>query len=197
MSEEQKDTLQNETLNQEEIKSSDEHEENKVEQSEENVEIKNSEEELETLKAQCEGLKEQLLREKAENENLRKRQEREIENVRKFATEGLLKSLFPVLDSLVLGLESARQNIDKPDAIQQFIDGSEMTLKLLRDSLGKYGVEEINPQGEKFDPEKHEALAMQANPEMEHNSIMHVAQRGYLLNGRTVRAAQVVVVKND
>lgn len=153
-------------------------------------------EEIAKLSEQVAGLKEQVLRERAENDNLRKRQERELANAHKFATERLIKDLLPVLDSLALGLQAAESNADKPEAIAQFIEGSEMTLKILRENLQKHGVEEINPQGEKLNPELHEAVAMVPSPEHENNTVIQVAQKGYLLNGRTVRAAQVIVAKN-
>lgn len=154
-------------------------------------------EEVAKLTEQVAALKEQVLRERAENENLRKRQERELANAHKFANERLVKELFPVLDSLVLGIKAAQENADKPESFEQFIQGSEMTLKILRENLAKHGVEEINPVGEKFNPDAHEAVAMVPNPEMENNTIMHVTQIGYALHGRTVRAAQVIVVKNN
>ena len=103
----------------------------------------------------------------------------------------------PVLDSLVLGLKAAQESADKPEAMAQFIEGSELTLKMLRENLAKHGVEEVNPAGgDKFNPDVHEAVAMLPNPELENNTVMHVAQIGYVLNGRTVRA-QVVIVKNS
>ena len=154
-------------------------------------------EEIKQLIELSASLKDQVIRERAENENLRKRQERELANAYKFATERLIKDLLPVLDALTLGLKSAQENQEKPEAIKQFIEGSQMTLKILLENLAKNGVEEINPVGEKFNPEFHEALTMLPNPELENNSIIDVAQEGYLLNGRTIRAAQVVVVKNS
>ncbi|SUO95436.1 nucleotide exchange factor GrpE [Suttonella ornithocola] len=153
-------------------------------------------EEIAKLSEQVAILKDQVIRERAENDNLRKRQERELSNAHKFAAERLIKDLLPVLDSLTLGLQAAEENAEKPEAIKQFIEGSEMTLKILRENLQKNGVEEINPVGEKFNPELHEAVTMVPSPEHENNTVLHVAQKGYVLNGRTVRAAQVVVAKN-
>lgn len=153
--------------------------------------------EYDTLFAQIDKLKEQVLRERAENENLRKRQERELQNAYKFASEKLIRDLLPVVDSLTLGLEAAKQNTQNPEAISHFIDGSEMTLKLLNETLQKNGVVAIDPMGEKFNPELHEAVSMIANPDVEPNTIIHVAQKGYSLNGRVVRAAQVVVAKGN
>lgn len=155
-------------------------------------------EEVAQLAEQVAALKDQVIRERAENENLRKRQERELLNAHKFANERIVKELLPVLDSLVLGLKAAQESADKPEAMAQFIEGSELTLKMLRENLAKHGVEEVNPAGgDKFNPDVHEAVAMLSNPELENNTIMHVAQIGYVLNGRTVRAAQVVIVKNS
>lgn len=155
-------------------------------------------EEVAQLAEQVAALKDQVIRERAENENLRKRQERELLNAHKFANERIVKELLPVLDSLVLGLKAAQESADKPEAMAQFIEGSELTLKMLRENLAKHGVEEVNPaSGDKFNPDVHEAVAMLPNPELENNTVMHVAQIGYVLNGRTVRAAQVVIVKNS
>lgn len=155
-------------------------------------------EEVAQLAEQVAALKDQVIRERAENENLRKRQERELLNAHKFANERIVKELLPVLDSLVLGVKAAQESADKPEAMAQFIEGSELTLKMLRENLAKHGVEEVNPAGgDKFNPDVHEAVAMLPNPELENNTVMHVAQIGYVLNGRTVRAAQVVIVKNS
>lgn len=155
-------------------------------------------EEVAQLAEQVAALKDQVIRERAENENLRKRQERELLNAHKFANERIVKELLPVLDSLVLGVKAAQESADKPEVMAQFIEGSELTLKMLRENLAKHGVEEVNPAGgDKFNPDVHEAVAMLPNPELENNTVMHVAQIGYVLNGRTVRAAQVVIVKNS
>ncbi len=151
--------------------------------------------EIASLFEQVAALKDQVIRERAENDNLRKRQERELVNAHKYASEKLLKDLLPVLDSLSLGTQAARDNADKPDAITQFIEGSEMTLNMLNDTLARHGVEEVNPIGEKFNPEQHEAITMLPSEEHEPNTVTHVAQKGYLLNGRTIRAAQVVIAK--
>lgn len=150
--------------------------------------------EIDELNATLEIMKGQILRERADNDNLRKRQERELQNAYKFATEKLIKDLLPVIDSLVLGIESAQKN-EQHEALEQFISGSEMTLKLLKDTLTRHGVIEIDPAGEKFDPERHEAVSMVPNADITPNTVMHVTQKGYELNGRIIRAAQVIVAK--
>ena len=135
--------------------------------------------------------KDQLLRTIAEMENVRRRSSREVENARKYAVEGLLSDLLPVLDSLEKAVETA-QNTAGAEAIAE---GVELSLKLFSDSLGRFGVEQIDPLGAPFDPQQHEAMAMVPNADAEPNSVMEVMQRGYTLNGRLVRAAKVIVTK--
>ena len=150
--------------------------------------------EIETLQAQIAELKNAVLRERADSDNLRKRFEREKESALKFGSEKLIKELLPVIDSLSLGLEAAKAHeAEGRQALDHFIEGSSMTLKLLLDVLQKNGVIELDPVGEKLDPELHQALSVIPSPDAEPNTILHVAQKGYLLNGRVIRAAQVIV----
>ena len=150
--------------------------------------------EIETLQAQIAELKNAVLRERADSDNLRKRFEREKESALKFGSEKLIKELLPVIDSLTLGLEAAKAHeAEGRQALDHFIEGSSMTLKLLLDVLQKNGVIELDPVGEKLDPELHQALSAIPSPDAEPNTILHVAQKGYLLNGRVIRAAQVIV----
>ena len=150
--------------------------------------------EIEALQAQIAELKNAVLRERADSDNLRKRFEREKESALKFGSEKLIKELLPVIDSLTLGLEAAKAHeAEGRQALDHFIEGSSMTLKLLLDVLQKNGVSELDPVGEKLDPELHQALSAIPSPDAEPNTILHVAQKGYLLNGRVIRAAQVIV----
>ena len=150
--------------------------------------------EIEALQAQVAELKNAVLRERADSDNLRKRFEREKESALKFGSEKLIKELLPVIDSLTLGLEAAKAHeAEGRQALDHFIEGSAMTLKLLLDVLQKNGVSELDPVGEKLDPELHQALSAIPSPDAEPNTILHVAQKGYLLNGRVIRAAQVIV----
>lgn len=150
--------------------------------------------EIETLQAQIAELKNAVLRERADSDNLRKRFEREKESALKFGSEKLIKELLPVIDSLTLGLEAAKAHeAEGRQALDHFIEGSAMTLKLLLDVLQKNGVSELDPVGEKLDPELHQALSAIPSPDAEPNTILYVAQKGYLLNGRVIRAAQVIV----
>ena len=146
---------------------------------------------LETLAEEVVQLKDQVLRSAAEMENVRRRAQRDMENAHKFAVEKLINDLFPVLDSLEKTVETA-STIEGASAITE---GVGLSLKLFTETLAKSGVEQIDPLGEPFDPQLHEALTVVPNPDAEPNSIMDVMQKGYVLNGRLVRAAKVIVVK--
>jgi molecular chaperone GrpE len=133
-----------------------------------------------------------LVRQKAEYENLQKRTERDIENARKFALERFANELLPIRDNLEMGIEAA----SKPGTqVETVIEGMNLTDKAFADVLKKFGIEEINPQEQKFDPEWHEAMAMQPIPDVEDNMVVIVHRKGYHLNERLLRPAQVVVAK--
>ena len=138
-------------------------------------------------------VKDQLLRTVAEMENVRRRAQRDVENAHKFAVEKLLSDLLPVIDSLEKAVEAAKTT-ENPDSMAE---GIKLSLKLFVSTLEKAGIAIVDPLGEPFDPQLHEAMAMVPNPDAEPNSVMDVMQRGYTLNGRLVRAAKVVVVKGD
>lgn len=153
--------------------------------------------EAEMLAAQVEELeqsladaKDQALRTAAEAQNVRRRAEQESEKARKFALEKFVKELLPVVDSLEKALDAMGE-----DATEAHREGVSMTLKMQRDVLEKFGVESVDPHGEPFDPQVHEAMTMVPNPDMEPNTVMDVVQKGYLLNGRLARPAMVVVSK--
>lgn len=143
---------------------------------------------VEELELSLAEAKDQALRAAAEAQNVRRRAEQEAEKARKFALEKFVKELLPVVDSLEKALESMQEG-----ASDAHREGVSMTLKMQLDVLNKFGVESIEPQGEPFDPQVHEAMAMVPNPELEPNTVMDVMQKGYLLNGRLVRPAMVVV----
>ena len=137
--------------------------------------------------------KDQLLRTVAEMENVRRRAQRDVENAHKFAVEKLLSDLLPVVDSL----EKAEEAAKSTDNAASMAEGIGLSLKLFVSILEKAGVVMIDPFGEPFDPQLHEAMAMVPNPDTEPNTVMDVMQRGYTLNGRLVRAAKVIVVKGE
>lgn len=142
---------------------------------------------VEELEQELAEAKDQALRAAAEAQNVRRRAEQEASKARKFALEKFVKELLPVVDSLEKALEAMR---DGSDAHRE---GVAMTLKLQLDVLGKFGVEVVDPHGEPFDPEYHEAVTTVPNSELDSNSVMDVIQKGYVLNGRLVRPAMVVV----
>ncbi|PWV73006.1 nucleotide exchange factor GrpE [Halomonas sp. A11-A] len=143
---------------------------------------------VEELEQSLAEAKDQALRAAAEAQNVRRRAEQEAEKARKFALEKFVKELLPVVDSLEKALEAMAD-----EATEAHREGVAMTLKMQRDVLAKFGVEVVEPAGEPFDPQYHEAMAMVPNPDLEPNSVMEVVQKGYLLNGRLVRPAMVVV----
>ena len=128
------------------------------------------------------------LRAAAELENVRKRAARDVENAHKFALENFGRELLAVVDSLEMGLSAA----DNADA-QALREGSEATCKLLKTTLERFGISEVDPQGEPFDPELHEAMSMMPAPHVEPGSVAQVIQKGYALNGRLLRPARVIV----
>ena len=138
-------------------------------------------------------VKDQLLRTVAEMENVRRRAQRDVENAHKFAVERLLSDLLPVVDSL----EKAEEAAKTTDNADSMVEGITLSLKLFVRTLERSGIAIVDPLGEPFDPQLHEAMAMVPNPDAEPNSVMDVMQRGYTLNGRLVRAAKVVVVKGE
>ena len=146
---------------------------------------------LAELQEQLEQAKDQALRAHADAQNARRRAEKDVENAHKFALEKFSKELLPVVDSLERALETFAQH-DVADAVKE---GVEMTLKMFISTLNKFNVEQIDPVGTPFDPQFHEAMSMVPNPDAEPNTVIAVMQKGYLLNGRLVRPAMVMVAK--
>ncbi|MCG8668177.1 MAG: nucleotide exchange factor GrpE [Pseudomonadales bacterium] len=136
--------------------------------------------------------KDAVLRAAAEEQNVRRRAERDVENAHKFALEKFSNDLLPVVDTLERALDAAQGD---EEAIKATREGVELTLKMLMDALKKHGVEQLDPVGEPFNPQEHEAMSMQPNPDMDPNTVMAVLQKGFSLNGRLVRPAMVIVSK--
>jgi len=124
----------------------------------------------------------------AETDNLRKRTVREVEHARKFGAERLVNELLAVVDSLEMGIDAAADA-----TAETLLEGKQATLKLLVGALLKAGVEPLDPEGEPFDPNLHEALTMQPSEAAEPGSVLTVVQKGYQLNGRLLRPARVIV----
>lgn len=145
-----------------------------------------------TLEEQLAAAQDQSLRVAADMQNVRRRAEQDIEKAHKFALEKFANDLLPVVDSLERGLELSDPN---DDAIKAVREGLELTLKLFQDTLKRYNLEAIDPHGAPFNAEHHQAMAMQESTAVEPNSVLKVFQKGYLLNGRLLRPAMVVVSK--
>jgi len=144
------------------------------------------------LEEQLAAAKDQSLRAVADLQNVRRRAEQDVEKAHKFALEKFSSDLLPVIDSLELAL--AHSSADD-EHVKQIREGVELTLKMFQDTLKRYNLEAVDPHGQPFNPEHHQAMAMQENGEVEPNSVLNVFQKGYLLNGRLLRPAMVVVSK--
>jgi molecular chaperone GrpE len=128
----------------------------------------------------------------AEMENLRKRTQRDVENAHKFGLERFAGELLPVKDSLEMGLAAAEGATGDAEKVRE---GVELTLKMLAGALEKFGITEVDPVGDRFDPLLHEAMTMQESAEAEPNTVLAVIQKGYTLNERLLRPARVMVAK--
>ncbi len=132
------------------------------------------------------------VRAQAEMENLKRRTQKDLEDAHKFALTGIAKELLSVLDSLVLGLQAATG--DSED-VKKFREGSELTIKQFESVFAKFKIETIDPIGQPFNADQHQAMAMQAVEGAEPNTVVNVFQKGYMLNGRLLRPAMVLVAK--
>ncbi|WP_317930205.1 nucleotide exchange factor GrpE [Halioxenophilus sp. WMMB6] len=145
------------------------------------------------LEAQLQEAKENALRAAAEAQNVRRRAEQDVEKAHKFAVEKFAGDLLPVADNL----ERAVATFEGADeSTKPLLEGVELTLKTLVDALSRHNLEAVDPRGEPFDPQLHQAMSMVPNPDVEPNTVIDVFQKGYTLNGRLVRPAMVVVSKS-
>jgi molecular chaperone GrpE len=146
--------------------------------------------EVEELQQKLSILGEQVLREQAEMQNVRRRAQRDVESAHKFALEKFATELLSVVDNL----ERAIDAIDAEDESQKAVaEGLELTLKTFIEVLAKYKVEAVEPEGQPFDADLHQAVSTVPNAEVEPNTVINVFQKGYTLNGRLIRPAMVVV----
>ncbi len=132
-----------------------------------------------------------LLRAQAELENLRRRMEREVQNAQKYSIEKFAKELLAVMDSLELGLQAAIET----DEVEKIREGMELTLKQLLTVFDRFNIQPIDPVGEPFNPDYHQAMATEEVKGVEPDTVVKVFQKGYLLNDRLIRPALVVVAK--
>jgi len=145
---------------------------------------------LEDARSKADEHWDKLVRLQADMDNLSKRHARELESAHKFALDSFVRELLQVWDSLELGHNAAQ---DEEADVAKLREGTELTLKLFGDVMAKFGVEQVNPVGQPFDPEYHQAMTMQPREDMEPNHVVSVVQKGIILNGRLVRPAMVIV----
>jgi molecular chaperone GrpE len=145
------------------------------------------------MQEEAEAARDAALRAQADAQNIKRRAEQDIERARKFALEQFTRELLPVADNLERALESAAGD---DEAIKPIAEGVELTLKSLLDAMKKSNIEVVDPMGEPFDPNLHQAMSMVENNDVEPNSVIAVMQKGYTLNGRLVRPAMVMVSKS-
>lgn len=145
-----------------------------------------------TSEAKVKEQQDSVLRAKAEVENMRRRSEQEVDKARKFALGRFAEELLPVIDNLERAITAADA---ENEAVKPLLEGIELTHKTFVDTIDKFGLKVINPEGEAFNPEFHQAMSIQESPDHESNTVMFVMQKGYELNGRVIRPAMVMVAK--
>lgn len=128
-----------------------------------------------------------VLRARADVENMRRRSEQEIDKARKYALSRFIEELLPVLDNMERAIQAAD---GENEVVKPILEGVELTHKTFVDAVAKFGLKEINPEGEAFNPEFHQAMSIQESPDHASNTVMFVMQKGYELNGRVVRPGE-------
>jgi len=148
---------------------------------------------LEAAREETQNAKDDLLRVQAEMQNLRRRTEQDVEKAHKYGQEKFSIELLAVMDNLERSLEAASNSED--EAIKSIREGVDLTLKGFVDCFTKFNIQVVDPLGEPFDPQLHQAMSIQENTEAEPNSVIAVMQKGYTLHGRVIRPAMVMVSK--
>jgi molecular chaperone GrpE len=148
--------------------------------------------ELQAALAEITELRDKFLRAKAETDNVRRRAENDVASARKYAVESFAAEILSVRDSLDLA-RSVELDKGSDEAVQKMYEGIELTLKLMDGVLQKFGIALVDPQGEKFDPARHQAISMAPSAEVPANHVLSVVQKGYVLKDRLLRPAMVVV----
>ena len=156
-------------------------------------EINRLQEQPEAAEAAAGMARDELLRVQAEMQNLRRRTEQDIEKAHKFGQEKFSTELLAVMDNLERSAAAAEASED--EAVQAIKEGVELTLKGFMDCFKRFNIEAVDPLGEPFDPQLHQAMSIQESPDAEPNSVIAVMQKGYTLHGRVIRPAMVMVSK--
>jgi molecular chaperone GrpE len=148
--------------------------------------------ELQESAAKAEAYRDEAVRAQAEMQNVRRRAEQDVAKAHKFGQEKLVVELLNLVDNLDRALVASRA---ENATLENLLEGVEMSQSMLMEGLKKFSVEQLDPHGEPFNPEMHEAMTAIPNADMEPNTVMEVFQKGYTLNGRLIRPAMVVVSK--
>ena len=156
------------------------------------VTVESLQAELAAAQEQIEAQKDDVIRAQAEVQNMRRRAEQDVAKAHKFGQEKLVMELLGLVDNLERAITASKAD---NATLENLLEGVEMSQNMLLDGLKKFQVEQLDPHGEPFNPEQHEAMTAVPNPEMEPNTVMDVFQKGYTLNGRLIRPAMVVVSK--
>lgn len=180
-----KNNVENDVENQQHANS----EEENIDQINEEITIELLQDQLEAAEAKASDNWDKALRIQAEMDNLRKRSEKQVEDAHKYAVKKFVEELLPVADSLEMGYAVEGE-------VEQIREGIGLTMNVLKNAMEKFSVVAIDPLGEKFNPDLHQAMAMQPSEEYDNDHVSAVMQKGYTLNGRLVRPAMVMVVKN-
>ena len=186
-----KDPVADKEINQPEAEEITQQETNQLSVEELTAELEEAQVELALANKTAEDNLDKAMRASAELENVRRRAEKDVIGAHKYALEKFVKELLPVIDSLEKALEIDAEH----EGLKAMQDGVELTHKLFLDVIKKFGLEQLDPLDDKFDPELHEAMSMVPHPEAKSQTIIEVFQKGYLLNGRVVRPARVIVAK--
>ena len=148
--------------------------------------------EIEAVKQTIADQKDSVVRAAADVDNMRRRAAQDVEKAHKFALEKFANELLPVIDNLERAIEfSDKEN----ETLKPLLEGIDMTVKSFNDAVAKFGVEIVNPQGEQFNPDFHQAMSIQPSNDVTPNTVLAVMQKGYTLNGRLLRPAMVMVSK--
>jgi len=159
-------------------------------ESAEQVSVEELQKQLKLANKKAEENWDKVVRSQAEMDNLKRRTQKDLENAHKYGLEKFAKELLSVIDSLELGIQASTS--DAPEVVS-LREGSELTIKQFESVFAKFNIEAVDPAGQPFNPELHQAMTMQPNADVEPNTVLNVFQKGYVLNGRLIRPAMVVV----
>lgn len=167
---------------------------NEAENSQEEVSLEDLKKQLKSAEKKAAENWDKAVRAQAEMENLKRRAQKDLDGAHKFGLEKFARELLSVIDSLELGIQASTSDNPEVIALKQ---GSELTIKQFESVFAKFNIEALDPVGEAFNPELHQAMTMQPSADVEPNTVLNVFQKGYVLNGRLIRPAMVVVSQAD